>query len=165
MFAAGCHWADLLMRLALIYVLDDTIAAWPSIMAAVVADDVQIHAVGSTMVVARTMSGAYKSLARGLGAASLPLTMHKLCRFTTSKDLAMAIGKRAPDLDTSRVWQASNLGMDFAGGKVVGCHVRRKRLKKVIKWVDKIRALRRAGGKVRPLVTMGILPSMSFGSQ
>eukprot|EP00972_Heterocapsa_arctica_P005460 806392-Heterocapsa_arctica.AAC.1 len=62
--AAGCHWADSLVRLALIDVLDDTIAAWPSVMAAVVADDVQIQAVGTTVVVARTISGAYKTLAR-----------------------------------------------------------------------------------------------------
>eukprot|EP00972_Heterocapsa_arctica_P003809 567918-Heterocapsa_arctica.AAC.1 len=82
------------------------------------------------MVVARTISGAYKSLAKGLQAASLPLAMRKLCLLTTSKELALAIGKRAPDLDTRRVWQARNLGMDFAGGKVVGCHVRRKRLRK-----------------------------------
>eukprot|EP00972_Heterocapsa_arctica_P034932 5142638-Heterocapsa_arctica.AAC.1 len=57
--AAGCHWADLLMRLALIDILDDTITAWPSVMAAVVADDVQIQAVGSTVMVARTISGAF----------------------------------------------------------------------------------------------------------
>eukprot|EP00972_Heterocapsa_arctica_P004648 689878-Heterocapsa_arctica.AAC.1 len=71
-------------------------------MAAVVADGVQIQAVGSTVMVARTISGAFKSLAKVLSAASLPLAMHKLCLLTTSKDLALAIGKRSPDLDTSR---------------------------------------------------------------
>eukprot|EP00972_Heterocapsa_arctica_P047046 6941984-Heterocapsa_arctica.AAC.1 len=86
-------------------------------MAAVVADDVQIQAVGSAWMVAKTISGAFQLLAKELKDAALPLAMHKLCLLTTSKELATAIGTGEPGLSTSRVWQARNLGMDLSCAK------------------------------------------------
>ena len=161
--AAGCQWADLLMKLSLIDILDDVVEAWPSTIPAVVADDVQLLATGPERQVVYVTAGAFKVLAAGLERAHLPLAVNKLCLLATSPGVCDAIGKRDHRLRRAATPETRNLGMDYACGRTSRHSVKRKRLAKVRKWVLKIRRLRKAGGKVRGLVTQGVLPATTFG--
>ena len=163
--AAGCHWADLLMRLALIDILDAVLEAWPYVMPAVVADDIQLLAMGPERMVVASAAGAFKVLALGLQRACLPLAVNKLCLLATSPAIAAAIGRKDNRLARATTRSCRNLGMDFTCGVAARHGVRIKRIAKVRKWVIKIRRLRKAAGKVRSLVTQGVVPATTFGAK
>ena len=60
---AGCGFATTLLKLALVDVVDLTVAQWPSLSYAVVVDDIQLQGVGSSITdVTRQVNGATEML-------------------------------------------------------------------------------------------------------
>ena len=56
-----------------------------------------------------------------------------------------------------------NPGIDYADGRKVSSSVKTRLLTKVLKWLPKIRRLRKAGANTRLLVSNGLKPSLLYG--
>ena len=161
--AAGCSFADLMMRLALMGIIGRVQDVWSSIRLVVVVDDIQLLATGSHMGVVAPLSRAYAMLTAALTAAKLKLAEDKLVMLSTSSDVAASLAKRHPALRKALVRSARNLGADFSAGRNFTGAVRHKRYLKVRGRCFKIRRLKKAGAECKKLVTMGVTPAAVYG--
>jgi hypothetical protein len=160
----GCSFADVLMRLYMLTPMDALAQAWPSLMLAVVVDDVQGMVVGRRAAVANTSARAYRQARAALEAIGLTLSDKKLVFMTNDNEVANIVARLCPQLARAGTATARNLGIDFAIGKRrLIAAVRANRLKMVRKRALKTRKLKRAGASVRKLVSQSLNPAGTYG--
>ena len=151
---AGCSFADVMMRLHFLAILDDCHATWPSASLANVVDDIQYQASpmgpsSSCVVISRKMAW-HSTLTSSL---SQPTMRRLLPTWSAGIDAWTRRSSNPP-----ATW-----GVDYAGGKLPGTATRTARVQKVHKSYLKVRVLKRLRGKVRPLVTQGLAPGGTWG--
>ena len=169
---AGCNFADMMMRIVLLPILDRIVENWPRrtvaekvcLTAVGVVDDVQLHVVGPCKLAAATLAGAFAELAGGLVKARLPLNKKKLAATGTSKSFLEELSAASPLLKGAEAESTRNLGHDYGDGRMPGVEVKNARLRRVRKWLPKIRRLRKAGANTRRLVLGAVKPALQFGT-
>ena len=161
---AGCVFADLMMRQYLLDILDDTAKTWPGVQIANVVDDVQLMAVGSKHIVTIGLVGTYRLARRNMAEAGLELNNTKLAVVANDSDTARAIATRDRSLHNAVTKTTKNLGVDYACGKRGGAKVKQARLARVIKRKLKLKWLRSQGGHTRTLVSLGLNPVGTWGT-
>ena len=167
---AGCNFADLMMRIVMLPILDGVMGAWPrgeakgkvTLSAVGVVDDIQLHVVGPLQLAVSTLVGAFGSLARGLCKAQLPLKKKLAATGTSAKFLA-AVSGASPLLKGAGASTTRNLGHDYGDGRQAGSTVRSARLRKVRKLLPKLQRLRRAGANTRRLTLGAVKFALVYG--
>ena len=91
--AAGCSFADLMMRLMVLAAMDAVQEAWPSVLGAAVVDDMQLQTMGPRGTATRTMKGAAKLLHRTLLDAKLVVNVGKLALLSNDREAAAEVAK------------------------------------------------------------------------
>jgi len=152
----GDSFADLLMRLAVMSVLDDVTVTYKGqgLHLACVVDDIQFLALGDVTTVTRVIAEASKQLVDDMGAIGLQVAVggNKLSILTSSPELQSSLQKKlrlkGKKVKGACKKEARNLGVDLSLRKR-STKVQQGRLKKAVARGLRLRRIRKGGASAK----------------
>ena len=157
--------ADVLMTLAMLSAIDSMVQQI-EVFPAVLADDVQFLAVGTSSECVAIAEQASSILISELeGEAMLAISTSKLMCISNSPSILGKFARRAPRFREAKVASGRNLGVDFAAGKPITRAVQKGRLKESKKRAKRLRQVKKAGGNVKTIVRTNLHACARYGVQ
>jgi len=162
---AGAVHATVELRLLLIEFMDDTVAAFPMVVATLFVDDATIEATGSHDKVLCDTAGAAKFFTQALVEVGHEWSPTKNCIAASHLDLGRDIADRLPGLRLKVDNKAKSLGAALSAGTRRHAGILAARLTKFKLRKDRFRKLRRWAGAARTAAVMrtGGTAALSFG--
>jgi len=137
----------------------------PGLLLGVVADDIQVAAIGPQSEVVSKVAASSKFLIDTLEQeCQLPISTPKLALLATDRKVATEISRRTHRLRHSYKAQARNLGSDFAVGGSCRPIIRNQRFLKVKARVARLKWLAKSGKDVAKVVRTGIVPAYMYAA-